>query len=33
VNPVSSPSDVVSIVQGGPNFQPAAMRRTQSHVH
>jgi hypothetical protein len=30
VNPVSSPSDVVSIVQGAPNFQPAIARRRQS---
>jgi hypothetical protein len=30
VNPVSSPSDVVSIVQGAPNFQPASARRRQS---
>jgi hypothetical protein len=32
VNPVSSPSDVVSIVQGAPNFQPAITQRKRSRM-
>ncbi|MGA8267064.1 MAG: hypothetical protein WB787_04830 [Candidatus Acidiferrales bacterium] len=32
VNPVSSPSDVASIIQGAPNFQPATTRRAKSSL-
>ncbi len=32
-NPVGSPSDVASTIQGAPNFQPAIARRGQSSAH